>query len=79
MRRYPYNPPVAPLHQRYVGLYYWSSYWQSWGKIIGLTHYQWVVQEVDESGNAIGDVRKHCTDLDPTMFADKPFNVRKTK
>ena len=64
--------PRTPGAQRYIGLYHYSSYWDSWDKILGVTDYQWIVEDID------GKQRSHCTAIEGDKFADAPFKVRST-
>lgn len=73
--RHAHHP--APPDRRYVGLYYYSGYWQSWDRVIncGRDEYGtfWEVVEVDVSGNVVGEARRHCTSMEACHFADRPF------
>lgn len=60
---------VSP-HKRYIGMFHYSSYWNSWDKVVDTTSYEWVVEDV-----VSGVQRKHCTLLEANMFADTPFRV----
>jgi hypothetical protein len=65
----------APNNRRYVGMFYWSAYWQSWDKVIAVDATTWTVQEVNLSGSPIGPVRNHSTPMDARHFAVEPFRV----
>jgi len=61
----------APLDKRYIGLYYYSYYWDKWDKILGIKGNYWTVQGIEPNDK----VRQHCTPLFANQFADKPFKV----
>ena len=63
---------TAPLHQRYVGLYYYSTYWNKWDLVLAIRNGWWIVQGIAKGE----EVRKHRTPLHADKFADKPFAVR---
>jgi hypothetical protein len=71
---------VAPMHKRYVGMYYWCSYWHKWDKILDVNDRQWTVQGVDNDGNPLlgdeGRVRTHATSMEACHFADRPFVIK---
>jgi hypothetical protein len=75
-----YAQVAAPNDARYMGLYHWCGYWAQWDKIIGVDGMWWIVQGVDVNGEPLagsdGRVRKHCTSMEASHFADKPFQVR---
>ena len=66
--------------KRFVGLYHYSAYWQSWDFILGydpkLMH--WHVIKVDMDGNPKGKARFHGSYMNLKHFADKPFRVHYT-
>jgi hypothetical protein len=62
----------APTDRRYIGLYYYSSYWDKWDLIIGFDRGWWIVKGILPDDQE----RRHCTHLDANHFADKPFKVR---
>lgn len=68
---------VAPRHGRYVGMYYWSTYWQQWDKIVAVNEKGWTVRSVSFVGSkeVLEAERTHCTEMDARCFADKPFEV----
>lgn len=70
-----FHDTVAPNHSRYVGMFYWCAYWQSWDKVIAVDEHSWTVQEVNLNGSPTGRARNHCTAMDARHFADKPFRV----
>lgn len=72
---------VAPRHGRYVGMYYWSPYWQQWDRIVAVNEKGWTVRSVSYVRHALGNVevygelRTHCTEMDARCFADEPFMI----
>lgn len=62
----------APLDKRYIGMFYYSDYWDKWDKVIGFKGNFWIVQGIQPNDK----VREHCTPLFANKFADKPFKVR---
>lgn len=69
---FPSASNTAPLHKRYIGKYYYSSYWNKWDKILGFDKFYWVVQGIEPTD----PIRKHCTPLHANKFADMPFKVK---
>jgi len=77
-RGFPIRGKTAPVHKRFVGLYYWSAYWQHWDKVISIEdNFYWFVQEVDSNGIPYGEIRRHCTTMWVDRFANQPFDVYK--
>ena len=67
---YPPERKTAPLHRRYVGMFYYSDYFRKWDEVLGVTEREWIVREVGSDR-----VRRHCTPLWADRFADQPFEV----
>lgn len=57
-------------NKRYIGSYHYSPYWNQWDKVIGITSYEWIVEDFITKVQ-----RKHCTLLEVKFFADAPFKV----
>lgn len=64
---------------RYIGSYHWSAYWGQWDKILEVDGIWWVVAKCDLEGNLINKPRRHCTPLEASKFAVKPFDVKGAK
>lgn len=76
-----FPPPhrTAPPNRRYVGLYYYESYWLRWAKVLAVSPEDgtFTVQTCDLNGDVLEDakVRTHRTPMWACHFADKPFDV----
>lgn len=68
---FPTPKNTAPLHRRYIGLYHYSDYFNTWDKILGIGRNYWIVQGTQDGEK----VRRHSTPLHADKFADKPFMV----
>lgn len=66
--------PITP-RAHHVGLFYWCAYWRHWDEVISVDGVWVVVVQCDDAGQRIGEPRRHCTMMEPAMFADKPFPV----
>ena len=71
---------TAPANRRYVGCYYYESYWQQWVYVHDVNSVQgtFTVQTVHMNGDLDHDakVRTHRTPMHSNHFANKPFDVR---
>ena len=61
-------------HAGYEGAYTFCGYWRTWDKILGAKDGEWKVQQVDNAGTPIGEVRKHRTSIDLRLVYPAPFD-----